>query len=392
MPKKIIIICYSDLAREPRLLKEIQALKNHYEVICAGLKSPSIEGVKFIQLERKRYRHSTASISFHLKLHVPLRKFFSFVIQLYLKITKYKEKQWLNYAEDDYNLLSKIDASVIIAHHLETLPLAFALKSATSKIVFSAHEYYPLEFDNEAFNANIKPRYDFLCRKYLSNCALVFNSCHSFAEKYKENFRVDSVIFENTPPYQDLMVQPTISYPIKLVHHGIAIPERHIEQFIYTMKNLNKDFSLDLILVNIDNAYLNKLKDLCAGVKTVRILNPVPYHEIPNCLNKYDIGICYLPNNSFNNIYSLPNKLFDYIQARLAVITAPSFEVARFVEDKQIGFVSENFSAKSLAQVIQELEMDKINICKLRSDKIARIYSAENTHEVIRNAIKNLTI
>ena len=49
--------------------------------------------------------------------------------------------------------------------------------------------------------------------------------------------------------------------------------------------------------------------------------------------NQYDVGVFLLPASFPNQVHVLPNKLFDYIQARLAVAIGPSHEMAEVVRD-----------------------------------------------------------
>ena len=66
-------------------------------------------------------------------------------------------------------------------------------------------------------------------------------------------------------------------------------------------------------------------------------------------INKYDMGVFLLPPINFNYENTLPNKLFDFIQARLGIAIGPTPEMAEIVNHYKIGLVSEHFTAASLA-------------------------------------------
>ena len=54
-------------------------------------------------------------------------------------------------------------------------------------------------------------------------------------------------------------------------------------------------------------------------------------HEIVDTIAEYDIGLFILSPINFNYYHALPNKLFEFIQARLAIAVSPSPEMARIV-------------------------------------------------------------
>ncbi|MCX6163713.1 MAG: hypothetical protein NTU73_02440 [Ignavibacteriae bacterium] len=49
--KKILIISASDLKNDPRVYRQIEFLKNNYNVSTLGLKDSKIENVRFFKLE-----------------------------------------------------------------------------------------------------------------------------------------------------------------------------------------------------------------------------------------------------------------------------------------------------------------------------------------------------
>ena len=48
----------------------------------------------------------------------------------------------------------------------------------------------------------------------------------------------------------------------------------------------------------------------------VRIVPPVLSHEVVSFIHQYDMGIFILEPINFNYTHALPNKLFEFVQAR----------------------------------------------------------------------------
>jgi len=118
----------------------------------------------------------------------------------------------------------------------------------------------------------------------------------------------------------------------------------------------------------------------------------VPFSEIAKSLNNYDIGVFLLLPEHFNYKYALPNKLFEFIQARLAIAIGPSIEMMKVVNDYNLGIHSKDFSSKSLAKSIAQLTPEMIMKYKINSDKCAKELSSEGNMLKIRNIIAELAV
>lgn len=390
--KKVIIYCRSDLSREPRFLKQVNALKSEYKIVSYGLHDSGIHGIDFMDLNE--YNEFNRPIAFHLEYPLFIRKIISVFVLIYLKSKDFfspeRQLDFINVALARHIILQEPD--FVIGHHLQSLPLLVYLKRKSGcRIACNAHEYYPEESGAVEFILKIRPAYLYLCRKYLGKLDVFFNSCESFASKYFDNFKVPSVITYNTPAYYDLKPAPVRdNAEIKLIHHGIAIPERLIENMFEMMKIAGNRHTLDLMLIPTNKKYYDFLIDLARGYVNVRIISPVKFNQIIPALTNYDIGICYLPNNNFNNEFSLPNKLFDYIQARLCVLSAPSFEVKRIIRKEKIGFFSDDFSPQSMGKLLSRITLTEIENCKNNSHRVAQFYSSSMTEKTILDTVKKV--
>ncbi|HEX8399466.1 MAG TPA: hypothetical protein VF644_18675, partial [Pyrinomonadaceae bacterium] len=101
------------------------------------------------------------------------------------------------------------------------------------------------------------------------------------------------------------------------------------------------------------------------------------------------VGIYSLAPTNFNNKYALPNKLFEFIQGRLAICIAPSPEMVRIVKEFDLGIVADDFTPQAIAAAIKSLTTEKITRFKAQSDKSARELSAENNREKFLRLVSN---
>ena len=159
---------------------------------------------------------------------------------------------------------------------------------------------------------------------------------------------------------------------------------------IKTMDYLDPRFELNLMLVPTDKRYFNKLQKMADKRKNIRILPPVSLKDIVGTLNRYDIGLYLLAPTNFNNLFALPNKFFEFIQARLCIAISPSPEMAKIVRKYELGVVGEDFSPASLAKKISDLTPEDIWYFKNQTHKYARELSAEKENEKLLKIVKRL--
>jgi hypothetical protein len=335
-------------------------LNDNFKVYALGLKDPEIKGVNFYQLVIKK--------ALFLRIFFALFTF----LKSYDLIEKFIIKYKVKFERDK---IYKIKFDLIITNDVESLPIAFRIPGK-NRILLDAHEYSPEQFQDKFVWRMFYKGYNIhLCKKYLNKVDKMTTICQAIANEYSKIFNVSPEVITNAVKYYELSPTPVKNNKIKIIHHGAAIPSRKIELMIEMMKYTDKRFTLDLMLIPTDKKYFTKLSDLVR--KNVSIKEPVPMDKIAKVTNDYDIGLFLLPPIGFNYKYALPNKLFEFIQARLAIAIGPSPEMSDYVKKYDLGIVSDDFEPKSLAKEINKLTKEKIEYFKNQSNKHAYELSQE---------------
>ena len=372
--KSVLVLSLTNLETDPRVNRQIRVLSAKYRVVAAGAGDPGVDGVEYVSIPQ-----------------IPKPLALKAIGALKLKLGQYEKYYWMDRrVQLGFGLLANRHFDLIIANDLVTLPLALKL-SGGARVVYDAHEYSPGEYEDSRFWRFFFQRYNhYLCDKYLSAADAMLTVCESIADEYRNRYGVAAKVVMNTPAYQDLAPAPAQSGIVRLVHHGGATSSRRLELMIETMDLLDDRFQLDMMLVPSVPRYLEYLKTLAAKRPRVRILPPVPMRELPKRLNQYDIGIYLLPPNSFNNCYALPNKFFEFIQARLAVAIGPSPEMARLVRKYDCGVVADEFTREALARQLNALDDIRIGHYKARSHAAAAELCFEKGAEALTCTVERL--
>lgn len=389
--KKIAIICFTDYTREPRVLRTIAALQEgyHITVYSNGIKTDGVHtAVNIMELNKDFYDQPSGSIL--------LRKFRS-AVQQYVKGLKpgtlayFHRQYWSKERQALLAQLQQENYQVCIGHGIYTLPLLGKLTPKT-KVVFNAHEYYPSEFEeNEKWRLYTQPYYLYMLQS-LKEMNALFAVTRLIGEHYTRVIAPVKVIeiTNATRYYPELKPQEPSAGQIKIVHHGVALRGREIEQMIKSVLACPSQFNLSLILTPGDPVYLEELKSTYQNNSRICFLEPVAVDRIAPMLNTFDIGLFLLPPVNFNWEHALPNKLFEFIQARLCVVISPNPDMKRLVEQYGVGKVAKDYTLSAMIDTLKNLTPENIMAFKQASHQAATKVNAEQTMLTIRREIDTL--
>lgn len=376
--KHVLVITFSNLKTDSRVRRQVNSLKKNYHVTVACFDAEPAPDYRILLVK-------PALLTIALKL--------TLAILLGFRLFKSAYKTQYPYFSLSDKISEKTD--LIIANDVETLPLAFHIADKHNcPVVFDAHEYAPRHFEDKLmWRIFFQPLNIYLCRTYIPRLAGMFTVGKGLADEYEKNFKIKATILTNASYYHELAPSQVDTNSIKLVHHGIATPSRQLELMIDMMSYLDERFSLDMYLMILSNVssktknYPEKLKELAAKNPKVRILSPIKSDEIVRTINRYDIGVFLVPPVNFNYQNTLPNKLFDFIQARLAIAVGPTPEMAEIVKRYTLGVVSKDFTAQSLAKELQAITHEQLIHFKGNSSLAASDLNAEENEKILLRVI-----
>lgn len=277
---------------------------------------------------------------------------------------------------------------LIVVEDLYLLSLANRIRNG-ARLVFDAREFYPRQNDeNTWFRLSEKPERERMCRVHLPECDVVLTVSPGLADAYESQFGVRPHLIMSAPWFRALSPSDTAENRFRMVHAGIANPNRQLEKMIDIVGALDERFTLDFYLTGSPD-YIESLKARAgAAGGRVRILPPVAFDDIVPTLNRYDIGLYYLEPLAFNLRHSLPNKLFEFIQARLMVAIGPSPEMGRVVRAHDCGIVAESFDPGAMVAALSRLTTDDVRRAKARSHAAASVLCFEEESKKLRRLIE----
>jgi glycosyltransferase involved in cell wall biosynthesis len=187
----------------------------------------------------------------------------------------------------------------------------------------------------------------------------------SIKKEYERLYGLKNVhLVRNTPHLMPVVKHNKFRevFPIRddqkiFLYQGMLTPGRGIEIMLETFKLREKQ---DAVLVIMGHG---KMKDLVeqsvAGQDKLFYHPSVPYEMIHTYTSSADVGLNTVQNTSLSYYYCLPNKLFEYIQCGLPILTNALPDCMALVQQEHIGHVIQTYTTAGFNQAIDEmLEQD----------------------------------
>ncbi len=377
--KSILILSFSSIQHDARVTRQIEFLRKEYSLTIGAFSNPQDSTLEFIELDKPKldlFRKIITAFFLLFRIHK-----ISYPLLFGQKTLKKK----LNSRKFD----------LVIANDVDILPLAFQI-SVSDKVFLDAHEYSPRQFEDKLmWRILFQPLMYHICKKFIPKTVGMTTIGRGIANEYKKQFKCNPVVINNATWYNPIAPTEITSDKIRLIHHGGATVSRQLEIMIEMMSLLDNRFTLDLMLIVPDTAsaktkgYIDYLKELAKGDNRINFVPAVKSKDVIPFINRYDMGVILVPPINFNYANGLPNKLFEFIQAKLAVAIGPIPEIAEVVNQFDLGYVSEEFTAQSLASKLKNISKEDLIRFKQNACQAAIELSADKNSKLLNELVSS---
>ncbi|CAN5344098.1 glycosyltransferase family 4 protein [soil metagenome] len=355
---RLLILSFSNISADARVLKQVKFFADRYDVTTYGYGPSPDDRVRHIQLDDshgiRRWRRSD----------LILRRFRLI----------YGQQPAVARARAD---LATEQFDVILANDVDAIGLALDLEP-THGVHADIHEYAPRQNEELLiWRVFIAPYVRWMCRRFLPRAASMTTVGQGIADEYLRVYGVRAGVVTNAAPYAELAAKP-VDEPIRLVHSGASLRNRRLELLVDAALTTTTPVTLDLYLMGNDPEYVQELRERAASSERVRFPAAVPYQQLIERLNEYDVGLHVIAPTNFNNRWALPNKFFDYVQARLGIIIGPSAEMESLLEARKLGAVAGGFDAVAVSRVLDSLTPQVVHTWKSAAVDAAYALSSES--------------
>lgn len=347
MRKRVIVSVINDLVTDQRVKKTCQSLtKLGFDVVLIGRKLNNS-----LSMDERPYKVHRMRLLF---TRGPFfYACFSFRLFFYLLFHR---------------------ADLLVSNDLDTLLPNFLISKLKNKpLVYDSHEYFTEvpELVNRKGVQNIWKRIESWIFPQLKDIITVNES---IAELYEKDYGIRPKVVRNISPGKQIQNPrsrsdfglPSDTGILIIQGSGINI-HRGAEEMVEAMQYIDNT----LLLIVGGGDVIEILKKMVTDLdlqKKVMFKPKLPYDQLLNLTHLTDIGLTLDKDTNINYRYSLPNKLFDYIQAGIPVIASPLVEIKKIIEKYEIGDFIPSHDPKQMADKINEVLANQELIAKWKKN------------------------
>lgn len=176
-------------------------------------------------------------------------------------------------------------------------------------------------------------------------------------------------IVRNTPEASTAPLAERSGGPLRLAYAGLLTPERRIDAMLAALALLPDEWRLDITGFGPSRhvAALRALADRTGVAGRVAWHPPVPPERLVDHLAASDVGLFLSAGRTGQQSVALPNKVFEYTAAGMAVVAAGSAEAARLLARHGHGLALEEATPRALAAALRTLDRAGIEALRRRA-------------------------
>ncbi len=249
-------------------------------------------------------------------------------------------------------ILNKSD--IFLSNDLDTL-LAnfFASKLKKTKLVYDSHELFP-EVPELLNRPVVKFIWSSMEKFLLKRVKHSYTVSESIAKYYNKKYGINMSVISNFPKmdFFNGAIKKTNKNK-KIIYQGAVNKDRGIELMIEAMQYVDAELYIvgegDILGEMIQVVEKVKLKN------KVFFVGKVPFHQLFQITKTADLGLSFEEDTCLAYRYSLPNKIFDYINAEIPILISNLPEFKSIIEAYPVGMVLNSRNVKNVSKQINHM-------------------------------------
>ena len=357
--KRILVSVTNDLVNDQRVHKVCTTLTQaNYNVLLIGRKLKTSKNLK--------------------------RNYKTFRFKLLFK------KGFLFYAEYNLRLFFILiflvkKNNILLSNDLDTLtPNYFVSKLKRIPLVFDSHELF-------SELPSVQGRYSQKVWRFLEGWLVpkqkdFFTVSDSIANWFYEKYNMKPIVLKNFPFFKNSTFKEAQHKYI--LYQGALNKGRGLLALIEAMQTIE----IPLKIAG-EGPFKSIIKEKIVELELenkITLLGNVEPEKLVSLTENASLGISLEEDLGLSYRYSLPNKLFDYIQAKTPVLVTYLPEIKNVVETYKVGEIIEDHSPKSISKGINKILTKGKESYKVNLEKASKELIWENQESVLLSVFKSI--
>ena len=266
-----------------------------------------------------------------------------------------------------------VEFDVFHCHDLDTLGVGVKVnRKSKKKLIYDSHELWT---EMSGINPYVRKHFIKKEKKWINSVNTIFTVSNSISDELvrRYNLKQKPLILRNIPQIEKTnIVELDKDNMIDIIYVGYYLPGRGIEKVIDSFNSItNSNVKLFLRIKGKEEEIeaLQSIINNCNKKDCIVMLPFVSQNELINEIHRYDLGLLPYEPNSLNNKYCLPNKLFQYLNAGVGVISNNLPEVNNIIKKYNCGITYDSDFELDFASKINSLAKKDVNLFKQNANK-----------------------
>lgn len=287
------------------------------------------------------------------------------------------EKGPLFYAEYNMRLFLFLlfhKANCLLSNDLDTLlPNFWISRLKGIKVIYDSHEYFT-EVPELVNRPKVQKVWKRIEEYVVPKLPEMITVCKSIADMFHEKYGINVYVIRNIP-MRKMLPAPAMraevgldekKHILVLQGSGINI-HRGSEELVEAMRYLD-DCQLviigggDVLPILKEKVAVNNWDD------RVKFFPRMPYQKMMAITQLAELGFTLDKDTNLNYRFSLPNKLFDYIQAGVPIVASHLVEIERVIRKYDIGTFVDGHDPMTIANTIKVTLNDEISLAQWKDN------------------------
>lgn len=291
-------------------------------------------------------------------------------------------------------------ADLIVANDMPCLiPACSYAKQHSVPILFDAHEIYEAQTD-AIYSKRLRDHWLSVARSHVVKAAAVITVNDLIAIELQRRYELPEKpqAVSNACLYVDRQtLEPKrlrqigcLQQSTLLVCAGEVRPARRLDEFVRALPFLEDTDTGLVFLGHCNEEYAQRLRRLAASLGVshrVSVGISVPSDELVSVLSGASLGLISNRGEGPNNRLGGPNRLFEYIQARLPILAYEHEGIEQVLSETNTGEVVSWHGPQELGACIERMLLAGATIAETTFEQAAKKYSWENEQQVLLKCV-----
>jgi len=261
------------------------------------------------------------------------------------------------------------------------------------KLVYDCHE---LESHRNGKGAFMRFAIRTLEKLFIPWVELVITVSPSIQEFYKKKYNLPFVaLIRNLPNEMQVVHSNTLREKLGLeksqmvfLYQGMLAKGRGIEVLLSAFEARQ---TAEAVIVFMGfGALTEEIEEFASRNENIFFVPAVSYAEIPLYTGSADVGVNSVEPTCLSYEFSLPNKLFEYIQSEIPVLTNQLPDCAALVNEYKVGRVIPTWNVESINEVVNDVLKEDLSVYIPHLKSAKKILNWEVEEQVLISAYKTI--